>query len=124
VNWELYSPIHRFLFAIMKTGRIRGYEVELLKAKDLLTAIQVDAAGEMKKLSSYTYVFVKDGEQQTNHLVVKVEGEKIVLTKQSDALLTLNQLIIVLNEAKEADIFVEDELVFGYKLVKQGIVLG
>ena len=98
--------------------------MELLKAKDLLTAIQVDAAGEMKKLSSYTYVFVKDGEQQTNHLVVKVEGEKIVLTKQSDTLLTLNQLIIVLNEAKEADIFVEDELVFGYKLVKQGIVLG
>lgn len=98
--------------------------MELLKAKDLLTAIQVDAAGEMKKLSSYTYVFVKDGEQQTNHLVVKVEEDKIVLTKQPDNLLTLNQLIIVLNEAKEADIFVEDELVFGYKLVKQGIVLG
>ena len=98
--------------------------MELLKAKDLLTAIQVDAAGEMKKLSSYTYVFVKDGEQPTNHLVVKVEEEKIVLTKQPDNLLTLNQLIIVLNEAKEADIFVEDELVFGYKLVKQGIVLG
>ncbi|WP_311775698.1 hypothetical protein [Enterococcus gilvus] len=98
--------------------------MELLKAKDLLTAIQVDAAGEMKKLSSYTYVFVKDGEQQTNHLVVKVEENKIVLTKQPDNLLTLNQLIIVLNEAKEADIFVEDELVFGYKLVKQGIVLG
>lgn len=98
--------------------------MELLKAKDLLTAIQVDAAGEMKKLSSYTYVFVKDGEQQTNHLVVKVEENKIVLTKQPDNLLTLNQLIIVLNEAKEADIFVGDELVFGYKLVKQGIVLG
>lgn len=98
--------------------------MELLKAKDLLTAIQVDAAGEMKKLSSYTYVFVKDGEQQTNHLVVKVEEDKIILTKQPDNLLTLNQLIIVLNEAKEADIFVEDELVFGYKLVKQGIVLG
>ena len=98
--------------------------MELLKAKDLLTAIQVDAAGEMKKLSSYMYVFIKDGDKQTNHLIVKVEGEKIVLTKQSDALLTLNQLIIVLNEAKEADIFVEDELVFGYKLVKQGIVLG
>ncbi|MDT2659509.1 hypothetical protein P7E02_06500 [Enterococcus hulanensis] len=98
--------------------------MELLKAKDLLTAIQVDAAGEMKKLSSYTYVFIKDGEQQTNHLVVKVEEDKIILTKQPDSLLTLNQLIIVLNEAKEADIFVEDELVFGYKLVKQGIVLG
>lgn len=98
--------------------------MELLKAKDLLTAIQVDAAGEMKKLSSYTYVFVKDGEQQTNHLVVKVEEDKIILTKQPDNLLTLNQLIIVLNEAKEADIFVGDELVFGYKLVKQGIVLG
>ena len=98
--------------------------MELLKAKDLLTAIQVDAAGEMKKLSSYTYVFVKDGEQQTNHLIVKVEENKIVLTKQPDNLLTLNQLIIVLNEAKEADIFVGDELVFGYKLVKQGIVLG
>ncbi|WP_249355064.1 hypothetical protein [Enterococcus hulanensis] len=98
--------------------------MELLKAKDLLTAIQVDAAGEMKKLSSYTYVFVKDGEQQTNHLVVKVEENKIVLTKQPDNLLTLNQLIIVLNEAKEADIFIGDELVFGYKLVKQGIVLG
>lgn len=95
-----------------------------MKAKDLLTAIQVDAAGEMKKLSSYTYVFVKDGEQQTNHLVVKVEENKIVLTKQPDNLLTLNQLIIVLNEAKEADIFIGDELVFGYKLVKQGIVLG
>ncbi len=98
--------------------------MELLKAKDILTAIQVDAAGEMKKLSSYTYVFIKDGEQQTNHLVVKVEEDKIVLTKQPDNLLTLNQLIIVLNEAKEADIFIGDELVFGYKLVKQGIVLG
>lgn len=95
-----------------------------LKAKDLLTAIQVDAAGELKKLSSYTYVFVNDGDKQTNHLAVKVEADRIILMKQQRELLTLKQLIKVLNEAKEAEIFVEDELVFGYKLIKQGIVLG
>lgn len=95
-----------------------------MKAKDLLTAIQVDATGELKKLSSYTYVFVNDGEKQTNHLVVKVEADKIILTKQPNSLLTLNQLIKVLNEAKEAEIFVDEELVFGYKLIKQGIILG
>lgn len=94
-----------------------------MRAKDLLTAIQVDAAGEMKTLSSYTYVFVNDGENQTNHLAVQAEAEKIILRKQHDQLLTLNELIKVLNEAKEAELFVEDELVFGYKLVKQGIVL-
>ncbi|MBO0453159.1 MULTISPECIES: hypothetical protein [Enterococcus] len=95
-----------------------------MKAKDLLTAIQVDSTGKMKKLSSYTYVFINDGEKQTNHLSVKVEKDKIVLSKQPDKVLTLNQLIIALNEVKEAEIFVDKELVFGYKLIKQGIVLG
>lgn len=96
----------------------------MLKAKDLLTAIQVDAAGEMKKLSSYRYVFVNDGEKQTNHLTVKVENDAIILSKQADQLLTLSHLITILNEEKEAEIFVGDELVFGYKLVKKGILLG
>ena len=95
-----------------------------MKAKDLLTAIQVDAAGDMKKLSSYTYVFVNDGEKQTNQLQIKIEENKITLTKQKDALLTLKQLIKVLNEAKEAELFVENELIFGYKLIEKGIVLG
>ena len=96
----------------------------MLKAKDLLTAIQVDAAGEMKKLSSYRYVFVNDGEKQTNHLTVEIDNDAIILSKQADQLLTLSHLITILNEEKEAEIFVGDELVFGYKLVKQGIVLG
>lgn len=95
-----------------------------MKAKDLLTAIQVDAAGELKKLSSYTYVFVKDGDKQTNHLRIKTEESKIILQKQQNQVLTLNELIKVLNTAKESEIYVEDELVFGYKLVKQGIFLG
>lgn len=95
-----------------------------MKAKDLLTAIQVDAAGELKKLSSYTYVFVNDGEKQTNHLEINMEENKIRLLKKKEATLTLNQLIKVLNEVKEADILVGDELVFGYKLIKDGIVLG
>jgi hypothetical protein len=93
-----------------------------LKAKDLLTAIQIDAAGELKKLSSYTYVF--DGDKQTNHLRIKTEESKIILQKQQNQVLTLNELIKVLNTAKESEIYVEDELVFGYKLVKQGISLG
>ncbi|MGM0168952.1 hypothetical protein IGI39_004707 [Enterococcus sp. AZ135] len=95
-----------------------------MKAKDLLTAIQVDAAGELKKLSSYTYVFVDDGEKQTNHITIKIEGNKIVLSKERSNPLTLKELIKVLNEKKEAEIYVEEELVFGYKLVKQGILLG
>lgn len=95
-----------------------------MKAKDLLTAIQVDAAGDMKKLSLYTYVFVNDGEKQTNQLQINIEENKITLTKQKGALLTLKQLIKVLNEAKEAELFVENELIFGYKLIEKGIVLG
>lgn len=95
-----------------------------MKAKDLLTAIQVDAAGELKKLSSYTYVFINDGDKQTNHLTIKTETDKIVLTKQTGQALTLTELINVLNTAKESEIYVEDDLVFGYKLIKQGIVLG
>lgn len=96
----------------------------MLKAKDLLTAIQVDATGELKKLSSYTYVFVNDGGKQTNQLAIKTEDAKIILQKQQNQRLTLNELIKVLNTAKESEIYVEDELVFGYKLVEEGIVLG
>lgn len=95
-----------------------------MKAKDLLTAIQVDATGELKKLSSYTYVFVNDGGKQTTQLTIKTEDAKIILQKQQNKRLTLNELIKVLNTAKESEIYVEDELVFGYKLVKEGIVLG
>ena len=84
-----------------------------MKAKDLLTAIQIDAAGELK-----------DGDKQTNHLRIKTEESKIILQKQQNQVLTLNELIKVLNTAKESEIYVEDELVFGYKLVKQGISLG
>lgn len=99
-------------------------EVSRVKAKDLLTAIQIDAAGELKQLSSYNYVFITEGEKQTNQLAVKVEEAKIVLHKQQGNPLTLNELIQVLNEAKEAEIFFEEQFIFGYKLIKQGIVLG
>ncbi|MBM7711076.1 hypothetical protein [Enterococcus xiangfangensis] len=95
-----------------------------MRAKDLLTAIQVDAAGELKKLSSYTYVFVTDDEKQTNQLRINATETKIILKKQPNHRLTLNELIHVLNETKEAELFFEEELIFGYKLIKEGIVLG
>lgn len=131
INWS-DKGISHILETCMNTGfqtfctwlAIIKVEVRSLKAKDLLTAIQIDAAGELKKLSSYTYVFVKDGDKQTNHLRIKTEESKIILQKQQNQVLTLNELIKVLNTAKESEIYVEDELVFGYKLVKQGISLG
>lgn len=95
-----------------------------MRAKDLLTAIQVDAAGELKKLSSYNYVFVTDGEKQTNQLKIEATETTIILRKQSNHRLTLNELIHVLNETKEAELFFEEKLIFGYKLIKEGIVLG
>ena len=95
-----------------------------MKAKDLLTAIQVDAAGELKKLSTYAYVFVREGEKETNQLLVQVETNKIVLKQQANTRLTLNQFVKVLNESKEADIYFNEELVFGYRLIEEGIVLG
>lgn len=95
-----------------------------MKAKDLLTAIQVDAEGELKQLSSYTYVFIADGKTLTNRIEVKVEEGKILLTKQPRELLTVAGLIKVLNEAKEAEIYAGDLLVFGYKLADNGIILG
>ncbi len=95
-----------------------------MKAKDLLTAIQVDAKGELKQLSSYTYVFIADGKTLTNRIEVKVEEGKILLTKQPKEILTVAQLIKVLNEAKEAEIYAGDLLVFGYKLADNGIILG
>jgi hypothetical protein len=95
-----------------------------MKAKDLLTAIQVDAEGELKQLSSYTYVFIADGKKLTNRIEVKVEEGKILLTKQPKELLTVAGLITVLNEAKEAEIYAGDLLVFGYKLADNGIILG
>lgn len=95
-----------------------------MRGKDLLTAIQVDATGELKKLSSYQYVYVKVGERLTNHLAVTVSENRVILTKAPQQVLTLNQLIHVLNEAKDAEIFVEEQLIFGYRLVDQGIFLG
>ncbi|MDT2828890.1 MAG: hypothetical protein ACTJHK_05820 [Enterococcus viikkiensis] len=95
-----------------------------MKAKDLLTAIQVDAAGELKKLSTYAYVFVRKGEKETNQLVIQVETDRIVLKQQANTRLTLNQFIKVLNESKEADIYLNEELIFGYRLVEEGILLG
>jgi hypothetical protein len=97
---------------------------DVMKAKDLLTAIQVDAEGELKQLSSYTYVFIADGKKLTNRIEVKVEEGKILLTKQPKELLTVAGLIKVLNEAKEAEIYAGDLLVFGYKLADNGIILG
>lgn len=95
-----------------------------MKAKDLLTAIQVDAAGELMQLSTYTYVFINDGKKETNQLTVRVEEEKIILTKQPRAVLTLNQFILILNHAKESEIYAEDKLVYGYRLTETGILLG
>ena len=95
-----------------------------MRGKDLLTAIQVDATGELTKLSTYQYVYVKAGEQLTNHLAVTVSENRVILTKAPQQVLTLNQLIHVLNEAKDAEIFVEEQLIFGYRLVDQGIFLG
>ncbi|WP_427814794.1 hypothetical protein ACQKTA_11350 (plasmid) [Enterococcus sp. 22-H-5-01] len=95
-----------------------------MKAKDLLTAIQVDSAGELTQLSSYQFVFIKEGEQETNHLAVKRTADKIILQKNSSEILRLNVFINLLNEAKDAEIYFEEELVFGYRLVDQGIVLG
>lgn len=95
-----------------------------MKAKDLLTAIQVDSAGELTQLSSYQFVFIKEGEQETNHLAVKRTADKIILQKNSSESLRLNLFINLLNEAKDAEIYFEEELVFGYRLVDQGIVLG
>ncbi|MFC4770645.1 hypothetical protein [Enterococcus hermanniensis] len=95
-----------------------------MKAKDLLTAIQVDSAGELKQLSSYQFVFIKEGEQETNHLAAKIEADKIIVQKNSAESLRLNGFINLLNEAKEAEIYIEEELVFGYRLVERGIILG
>lgn len=95
-----------------------------MKAKDLLTAIQVDSAGELTQLSSYQFVFIKEGGQETNHLAVKRTADKIILQKNSSESLRLNLFINLLNEAKDAEIYFEEELVFGYRLVDQGIVLG
>lgn len=95
-----------------------------MKAKDLLTAIQVDSVGELTQLSSYQFVFINEGEQETNHLAVKRTTDKIILQKKPSERLRLNLFINLLNEAKDAEIYFEEELVFGYRLVDQGIVLG
>ena len=95
-----------------------------MKAKDLLTAIQVDSVGELTQLSSYQFVFINEGEQETNHLAVKRTADKIILQKNPSERLRLNLFINLLNEAKDAEIYFEEELVFGYRLVEQGIVLG
>ncbi|MEG1504577.1 MAG: hypothetical protein RSC16_10040 [Enterococcus sp.] len=95
-----------------------------MKAKDLLTAIQVDSVGELTQLSSYQFVFINEGEQETNHLAVKRTADKIILQKNPSERLRLNLFINLLNEAKDAEIYFEEELVFGYRLVDQGIVLG
>lgn len=95
-----------------------------MKAKDLLTAIQVDSVGELTQLSSYQFVFINEGEQKTNHLAVKRTADKIILQKNPSERLRLNLFINLLNEAKDAEIYFEEELVFGYRLVDQGIVLG
>lgn len=95
-----------------------------MKAKDLLTAIQVDAAGELKKLSTFAYVFVRINEKETNQLRIQVKPDRIVLKQQANTRLTLNQFIKVLNESKEADIYLNEDLIFGYRLIEEGIILG
>lgn len=95
-----------------------------MQAKDLLTAIQIDATGELKKLSSYKYVFVQNGEQPTNRLTIEVRKDSVVLHKQANERLTVKRLIQVLNETKEAQLFFEEQQLFGYKLIEEGIFLG
>ncbi|MEG2326480.1 MAG: hypothetical protein RSB63_10290, partial [Enterococcus sp.] len=80
--------------------------------------------GELTQLSSYQFVFINEGEQETNHLAVKRTADKIILQKNPSERLRLNLFINLLNEAKDAEIYFEEELVFGYRLVDQGIVLG
>ncbi|MGM0216396.1 hypothetical protein [Enterococcus sp. AZ109] len=99
-----------------------------MRGKDLLTALQVDATGSLNMLSSFTYVYAVIDEKQTNHLVVVATDNKIEIKYEAkQPPLTVIQLVEILNDHKEASLYLknsEDQLIYGYRLVEEGIIIG
>lgn len=96
-----------------------------MKAKDLLTALQVDALAGAKNLSTLEYIFIAVKGKESNQILVTIAADKIVLTQDiTRRPLTLKDFVACLQQQKEAVLYVEDQIIFGFKFVERGIFLG
>lgn len=99
-----------------------------MKAKDLLSALQVDATDSLNNLSTMIYVYADLGEKPVNQLILDKTADEITIrqdTKQST--LTIKELVNALNLYKEANLYLlkdEKQRIYGYRLIKDGIIIG
>lgn len=99
-----------------------------MKAKDLLSALQVDATDSLNNLSTMIYVYADLGEKPVNQLILDKTADEITIrqdTKQSA--LTIKELVNALNLYKEANLYLlkdEKQRIYGYRLIKDGIIIG
>ncbi|WP_429974350.1 hypothetical protein [Enterococcus sp. AZ163] len=99
-----------------------------MKAKDLLAALQVDTTGKLNSLSTMIYVYADIGEKPVKELHLDTADDQIEIRKDlKQPALTMKEFVDILNRHKEANLYLikeEKKLIYGYRLIKDGIVIG
>ena len=99
-----------------------------MKAKDLLTALKVDATGSLNTLSTMTYVYADLGDKPVNRLHLETAADQIEISYAAkQPALTLKEFVEVLNQHKEAALYLKEQertMIYGYRLIPDGIVIG
>lgn len=99
-----------------------------MKAKDLLSALQVDATDSLNNLSTMIYVYADLGEKPVNQLILDKTADEITIRKDTkQPALTIKELVNALNLYKEANLYLlrdEKQRIYGYRLIKDGIIIG
>lgn len=99
-----------------------------MKAKDLLSALQVDATDSLSNLSTMVYVYADLGEKPVKQLILDESADEIIIKQVAEEPpLTIKELVKALNLYKEANLYLlkdEKQLIYGYRLIKDGIVIG
>ncbi|MBV7390400.1 MULTISPECIES: hypothetical protein [Enterococcus] len=94
-----------------------------MKAKDLLVSLQV-ASSEPNQVPVISFVYLP-AKNPINRLEMIVLADRIVLKANPRVKpLTLSAFVRVLNRKKEAYLYADDQVIFGYKIVDTGIMLG
>ncbi len=116
-----------FLIVVKKQYNERDEWRDKMKAKDLLAALQVDADDSFNNLSTMMYVYADSKEKPVNRLVMdKATDEIIIRQDPKQPALTTKEFVTTLNRYKEADLYLlkeEKQLIYGYRLIKDGIVI-
>lgn len=94
-----------------------------MRAKDLLVSLQV-ASTEPNQIPVISFVYLP-AKNPINRLEMIVLEDRIVLKPNPRVKpLTLSAFVRVLNHHKDAHLYAEDQIIFGYKILDTGIMLG